>query len=190
MVRTDGLWDDLSKHNNTKSRTNDSHNTTAPTECIKKDSESVVNQHITKKDWTKEKLPIPRIGIMAFAYSFSCSEPVLTTILSSVWSRDMRPRLRPENNPDRQRRTTRSIIVTQRFCCQDPQSLVWSFMKKFSPTFILNTKIVCPIIRGLVKTLGYDDSEKPTVRAGYDIREYSTQLNWFFSDTSIIPSLV
>ena len=39
--------------------------------------------------------------------------PVFWTILSSVWSRAMRPRLRPEKRPDMERRRMRKTTISQ-----------------------------------------------------------------------------
>ena len=61
----------------------------------------------------RRKLPSFRTGRIALASSCSCSDPVLITICSSVWSSAIRPRLRPEKRPERQRRKARKMKLTQ-----------------------------------------------------------------------------
>ena len=61
----------------------------------------------------RRKFPMARIGMMDFALAFSFFDPVFLTISSSVWSRAMSPRLRPENNPDRHSRNTARIAISQ-----------------------------------------------------------------------------
>ena len=61
----------------------------------------------------RRKLPSFRTGRIALASSCSCSDPVLITICSSVWSSAIRPRLRPEKRPERQRRTETRTIISQ-----------------------------------------------------------------------------
>ena len=51
--------------------------------------------------------------VPTFALAFSSFVPVFLTISSSVWSRAMSPKLRPENNPDRHRRNTTMIAISQ-----------------------------------------------------------------------------
>ena len=65
-----------------------------------------------KSSEQRRKLPKLRTGKMALAFSCSASEPVLITICSSVWSKDMSPRLRPEKRPERQRRKARKMKLT------------------------------------------------------------------------------
>ena len=53
------------------------------------------------------------MGKILLAYSRSFSSPVFWTILSSVWSRAIRPKLRPENRPERHNRIPKKITLIQ-----------------------------------------------------------------------------